>query len=355
MKFKIVEICILVLISFFNSSNQNVIPENKNVDISKPSNLLNNAQLITLFNRQYQRQPYWYASPSHSSVYPPSSGLSGESGFGPGFGPAFLPNNGIMSSINSGSIGSGISMFNSFDNYPQNFFDSFSPQQQPMSNTPKVSRTRVEKKQNFQQNQQNQKAETCGVVKPKIGNFVHKGQPTEHHTWPWHVQLTISGNDASESETYCGGTLVAKNLILTAAHCYDDLHATKRAKNTQIAFKGVGNINQKQFLPRSIFPNIQSTQNTDNHLKMRALFVHIHPKYVPAMSEYDAKIKGVTPGPVFDLALIEIQHDSQEVYDSLMPICLPNDNYQLLLGTKCKIMGHGFMNAADEDNFVMPR
>jgi hypothetical protein len=354
MKLKIVELWILGLVLFLNSSEQNVIIDNKNVDTSKPNNLLNNAQLITLFNKQI-RQPYWYASPSQPSVYPHTAEYGIDN---MGFGASYRPNSAVMSNINSASLGSGLSLFSNFDN----FFDPFQQQKSTM-NSPKVTRPRVEKKQNFQQQQNNfqqqqqnnQKQEICGIVKPKIGNYVHKGQPTEHHTWPWHVQLTISGNDATESETYCGGTLVAKNLILTAAHCYDDLQATKRAKNTQISFKGVENINQKQFFPRSIFPNIKSNQNMENHLKMRALFVHIHPKYVPAMTEYDAKLQGVTPGPVFDLALIEIQHDSQDVYDSLMPICLPNDNYQLLLGTKCKIMGHGFMNAADEDNFSMPK
>ena len=332
-----VNISLLVFINLIKSTEQNL---NDNI-ANSPQKLLNNAQLITLFNRQ---RSYWYGTPTQNSVYPSNVGLGTDNSG------TFRSNNAGISNNNIGGI-NGFSLFNTFESYPsKQIYDSYA---QPIMTPSKITRIpslRADKKQ-YQQNP----TENCGIVKPKIGNFVHRGEPTEHHTWPWHVQLTISGNDATESETYCGGTLIAKNLILTAAHCYDDLQATKRAKNTQISFKGIENVNLKQFSPRSIFPNGLNSQKDDSFLKLRAHFVHIHPKYVPALSEYDAKIRGVTPGPVYDLALIEIQHDSHEIYNSLMPICLPSDNYQLALGTKCKIMGHGFMNSVDEDNFIMPK
>jgi hypothetical protein len=62
----------------------------------------------------------------------------------------------------------------------------------------------------------------------------------------------------------------------------------------------------------------------------------------------------VQPGPVNDIAIIEIKHDNTEIYNRLMPICLPEQDYQLKIGTSCKIMGHGFMNSYDEDRFIMP-
>lgn len=187
----------------------------------------------------------------------------------------------------------------------------------------------------------------CGVVKPKVRKFVANGEPTEDDTWPWHVQLHIAGNNRSDSETYCGGTLISKKYILTAAHCYDDLMANKRARNTMVLFKGVEITNPK-------FLKSTSKTKTDNFYKIRASKVHLHPQYVPAMTESEARLKKVTPGPIFDLALIEIRADSQELYDNLLPICLPDETTQLKVGTKCKIMGHGFMNARDEDFFIMP-
>ena len=62
---------------------------------------------------------------------------------------------------------------------------------------------------------------------------------------------------------------------------------------------------------------------------------------------------GVTPGPHSDIALIEIKAET-EVLNKLIPVCLPNEDYQIRVGTRCKIMGNGFMNAYDEDRFHMP-
>jgi hypothetical protein len=184
----------------------------------------------------------------------------------------------------------------------------------------------------------------CGILKPLITNFVANGKTTPHNKWPWHAQIIIDGNDEDESETYCGGTLISKNFILTAAHCYDDLHAAKRARNTQILLNGI-----------SLPPNFKRKSKSGGAaLKFRAINVYLHPDYVPAMSENEADAKNQLPGPRNDLALVEINVSDKQINDLLMPICLPASGYQLRTQTKCKIMGHGFMSDKDEDNFVMP-
>jgi secreted trypsin-like serine protease len=182
----------------------------------------------------------------------------------------------------------------------------------------------------------------CGVIKPKIGNYVHRGVPTSHDTWPWHVQLNIGGNRADDSDTFCGGTLIDKHLVLTAAHCFDEIQAAVRAQNTRLLFKGI-----------PTYSNYWSTPGSD-HLMLRALTVHIHPRYVPAMSEQDAQLRGIEAGPIWDFALVEVMHDSYDSYNRLMPVCLPGRNYETRIGTKCTIMGHGFMNSNDEAQFIMP-
>jgi len=183
----------------------------------------------------------------------------------------------------------------------------------------------------------------CGVLKPVLSNYVSKGKPTPHTKWPWHVQIVIDGSDSEESETYCGGTLVSKNFVLTAAHCYDDLLATKRAKNTQILLNGIN--------VQSLSARQRKNQKT---LKFRAVNVFIHPEYVEAMSDSEAESRKVQPGPRNDMALVEINVSDPQIKDLLMPVCLPASGYQLRLGTKCKIMGHGFMTEKDEDTFTMP-
>jgi len=192
-------------------------------------------------------------------------------------------------------------------------------------------------------------SDTCGIVKPKLGNYVANGEPTADYDWPWHCQLIIAGNNRSESETYCGATLIHKRFILTAAHCYDDLLQSKWAKNTIAVFRGVDYIYKKSHSNSNY-----KQQKQNNGIRLKISKVIIHPDYVPAMTEADAKKIGKKPGPHADIALLELKVDTQELYKSLMPICLPEENYQLNIGTKCKIMGHGFMSARDEDNFAMP-
>lgn len=184
----------------------------------------------------------------------------------------------------------------------------------------------------------------CGVLKPTITRYVANGQNADHKEWPWYVQVVIAGNNRSDSETFCGGTLIHKRFILTAAHCYDDLLPAKRVRNTLVLFKGLD----------YQAPRTRHGKKQDNTVKVKAKNVHIHPRYIPAMTEFEAKIKGVTPGPLNDIAIIELRHEQLDVYDKLMPACLPKEDYQVKINTQCKIMGHGFMSSSDEDNFIMP-
>ncbi|NWU20720.1 CTRC protein, partial [Dyaphorophyia castanea] len=59
----------------------------------------------------------------------------------------------------------------------------------------------------------------CGqpAVPPQLGSRVVGGEDAVAHSWPWQVSLEY-GRSGYWSPT-CGGTLIAPQWVLTAAHC----------------------------------------------------------------------------------------------------------------------------------------
>jgi len=202
----------------------------------------------------------------------------------------------------------------------------------------------------------------CGRVKPKLSNYVHSGKSTPHTSWPWHAQLILGGSEGSE--IYCGGTLVTKDYIVTAAHCYDDLDLLDRSVKTLIVMKGIDLgtrlKNKKKQTGRGSWAGVTGNDagaaDSENSSvqKFRARSVLIHPDYSPAMTQKEARRRGVKAGPINDIAIIQLAHEDYDLRSRMMPVCMPDRDTELTPGTKCKIMGHGFMNADDEKDFYMP-
>ncbi|NXG26736.1 CTRC protein, partial [Grallaria varia] len=59
----------------------------------------------------------------------------------------------------------------------------------------------------------------CGqpAVPPQLGARVVGGEDAVAHSWPWQISLQYS-RSGSWYHT-CGGTLIAPQWVLTAAHC----------------------------------------------------------------------------------------------------------------------------------------
>jgi len=215
----------------------------------------------------------------------------------------------------------------SINSYAQNGVRSFS--QNPYSS---FSKSKAKKKQfTF-----SPPVKRCGIVKPILRNYVANGYSGPHEEWPWYAQIIIR----SDSEAYCGSTLISDQFLLTAAHCFDEIDKDDYAKSTTVLLKGV-KIRMKN-------------SRAYEEVKVQAVSVIIHPGYIKAMTASEAEQLGVEPGPKHDLALVQINIQSKDVLDRIMPICLPSLRYQLNVGTRCKIMGHGFTSASDEDTFQMP-
>jgi len=56
----------------------------------------------------------------------------------------------------------------------------------------------------------------CGIEGPPSKNKIVGGDETAHNQWPWQVGLLIDGH------SFCGGSIISENYILTAAHCTDN-------------------------------------------------------------------------------------------------------------------------------------
>lgn len=179
-------------------------------------------------------------------------------------------------------------------------------------------------------------SENCGRIQPTVTNYVAGGKAIHHHDHPWYAQIIIHNTEISESETYCGGTLIAPEWVLTAAHCYDDMRRDRLARATHVIFRGLPGLHRK--------------------FNAKAEYVFIHENYVAAMLPWEAEVQGLKPGPYNDLALIKLSSDSIPSYIKplLIPVCIPAPNTPVHEGTVCKVMGHGFMNAEDEKRFHMP-
>ena len=62
-------------------------------------------------------------------------------------------------------------------------------------------------------------------LESEISYRVIGGDPADEGAWPWQVVL-YSRNSKGEYHTICGGSLIEKSWVLTAAHCIRTTHAT---------------------------------------------------------------------------------------------------------------------------------
>lgn len=139
------------------------------------------------------------------------------------------------------------------------------------------------------------------------------GSPTLPGRWPWQVVLEFQTAKSEFNSFHCGGTLIAENWVVTAAHCvvYGQTHVPYHVR----VFLGVHDITKRHW-----DSNVQIIPSEE---------IIAHPKF--NWITYDS-----------DLALIRLRWRAN-ITDFVKPICLPN-SYQrrsMKPGKKGAMLGWG--------------
>lgn len=143
------------------------------------------------------------------------------------------------------------------------------------------------------------------------------------------VALYLSkGQDVSGTQitNFCTGTLIASDLVLTAAHCIADLSKelgvseSLLAKNIAVGFG------------RKVMTVIDSS--TRDNLRLVKSFA-VHPKYEAG------SVANVDHKPMYDVALIRL---TEKAPSSARPAFLPADNTALEKGQLIRLVGFGVLN-----------
>lgn len=150
------------------------------------------------------------------------------------------------------------------------------------------------------------------------------GYETTIEQHPWQVSLQFA------SSHRCGGSIIERNWILSAAHCT----VYVKSKATLFSHQNYS-ILISLFVCSGISSNtlsvrVGSSKHTNNGSIIKLKNYVIHPKYNGLRLDYD-------------FSLLELE-DAIEFNDKVQPITLPNQDLKIPDGTMCEISGWGEWN-----------
>ncbi|XP_040002652.1 ovochymase-2 [Xiphias gladius] len=156
---------------------------------------------------------------------------------------------------------------------------------------------------------------TCGkpAIPPAVVSRIVNGEPARPHSWPWQVSMQVWPASLLEPTFLhtCGGTLIHKNWVLTAAHCFiryaDELQRWRMCLGKN---------------------NLTDTEPSERCFNVTGIYRHEGFKYP------------TVPTVEFDIALVRL--DGEVIpSDEIACACLPSEEEVLPKGKMCYATGWG--------------
>ncbi|XP_072864129.1 chymotrypsin-C [Chlorocebus sabaeus] len=148
-------------------------------------------------------------------------------------------------------------------------------------------------------------ASSCGVPSfpPSLSARVVGGETAQPHSWPWQISLQYLKNNTWWHT--CGGTLIASNFVLTAAHCIS---------NNRIYRVALGKHNLE-------------VEDEEGSLIVDVDTIYVHEKWISLLV-------------LNDIALIKLA-EHVELSDTIQVACLPEKDSLLPNDYPCYVTGWG--------------